>query len=255
MLACRHDLAAVIARLDLRPVDELLPFIEEIPARRGGEVVWRLPRELALLRRRPLRFEAFVALLDELGNTLHRAALERRAELREALQESLVRAARDAADPAVYLPASLRALEEKLADWLAAPGPELREKRRRLDAWLLDLLATRHALARPAPATESAEMVRRARELAAEAIREDLLRPPCLAPPLLHLLLLAELARPPGDPDCRRTLAASLEEAAGGLFDPSETARRLRALEKHGTFVSTLIFALLRLHETPRESA
>lgn len=256
VLALRHDLPALLARLEQRPVDELLPFLEEIPARRGGEVVWRLPRELALLRRRPARLEEFLGLLAELGSAVRRASLERPAELREAFFESLARTERDAADPAIYLPSSLRTLEEKLGEWLAAPSAEGREKRRALDAFLLDLIALRYALEdRRSPAGPAAESpaVLRARALAAGAIRSGFpLAAPSLLSALLHLLLLAELAdRAPGSGPATATLEAIAAETAGGYFDPAETARRLRALESHDCWVFSPIFALLRLAAPP----
>jgi len=253
VLALRHDLVAVRARLDERPVDELLPFLEEIPSRRGGEVVWRLPREPALLRRRPLRIEAFLALLEELGNTLHRTTIERRAELREALQESITRTGRDALEAAIYLPASLRALEERLTDWLAAPSQEARDKRRRLDEFLLEILAVHHPLSRRVaeaedPAEDLDNAVARARALAAEMLATSWLQVDFLLSRLLHLLLLAELALTE-TPSCPQKVAleACATEAASGFFDAAEMARRLRGLEHQGFFVSSLLLALLRL--------
>lgn len=245
--ALGRDLPAVLARLEVRPADELLPFLEEIPARRGGEVVWRLPRELALLRRRPARLEDFLAELTELAAAIGRASLERPAELREALLESLARVERDAADPAVYLPSSLRAFEEKLAEWLAAPGAEARERRRSLDAFLLELLEVRYALAAPRPLADGAPLVR-ARALAAAALKNKALQAPPVLAALLHLLLLAELAaRPPGPSPVSSTLEAIAAELEGGYFDAAETARRLRSLESHDCWVFSPIFGLLRL--------
>ena len=252
LMACRQLPSAMVARLEERPADELLPFLEEIPARRGGEIVWRLPRELVLLRRRPARLEPFVAFLDELAAAVRKATLERSANLRDALLETLERCGRDAADPAVYLPSSLRSLEEKLGDWLAAPGVELRERRRQLDSLLFGLLETGHVLSRPRPIDGAAPAVLRARALAADALKAGWLLAPGVLAPLLYLLLLAELAeRSPGVGAVAPALEAVAAEMASGFFDPVETARRLRALEAHDCFVSSLIFALLRLAPAP----
>lgn len=254
VLALGQDLPAVVARLEERPADELLPFLEEIPARRGGEVVWRLPRELVLLRRRPARVEELLAALGELGAAVRRASLERPAELREAFFESLGRTERDAADPGVYLPSSLRTLEEKLGEWLAAPSAETRDKRRLLDVFLFDLIETRYALAAPRPQDDMAPALR-ARALAAAALKSGWLAAPPLLSALLHLLLLAELAaRPPGSGPATATLEAIAAEMAGGYFDAVETARRLRALESHDCWVFSPIFALLRLAAPPGAS-
>lgn len=255
VLALRSDLGAVAARLARRPADDLLPFLEEIPAKRGGEVVWRLPRELALLRRRPADLAAFLDLCGELGETLLRASLERPADLRPALVETLERVERDAGDPAVYLPFSLRSFEERLHEWLAAPSPELRERRRTLDRFLLELLETRYRLAAPRPLAAAAEAALAARGLAAEALKSGWLLQPCLVLPLLHLLLLAELAPlPPGSSPVAAVLEAVAAEVGCGFFDAGETARRLRSLESHAFFVSSLLFPLLRLAAPTAES-
>jgi hypothetical protein len=252
LLARRHFPSAMVARLEERPADELLPFLEEIPARRGGEIVWRLPRELALLRRRPARLEPFLALMGELASLIRKATLERSANLREALLETLERCGRDAADPAIYLPSSLRSLEEKLGEWLAAPSAELRERRRQLDALLFGLLETGNLLSRPRPIEGAAPAVLRARSLAADALKAGWPLLPCVIAPLLYLLLLAELAdRPPAALPVAPALEAMAAEMASGFFDPVETARRLRALELHDCWVSSLIFALLRLATAP----
>ncbi|HSS76422.1 MAG TPA: hypothetical protein VLV54_06715 [Thermoanaerobaculia bacterium] len=252
VLAVRGDREAVLALLGRAPVDEALPFVEQLPLVRQGEVTWRTPVELTLLRKRPADLEAFEQRLDELERLVRAAPLRREARLRAELLEALARVRRDAHREDAYLPTSLQGFEPLLRDWLhRSRDPAALDRRHRLDELLMDVLRLRRDGTSPA----TAEKARSQAQLYAGS---PWMQTPWITTLALANLLNAEIALLPPDPAERKdpTAPAALlrrvrDEIASGHFDGDETIRRLRQQEESGLFVHSLVYALLRLARLP----
>src|SRR5262249_25966909 len=118
VLAVRADRDAVLRLLNEDPADQLLPFVEQIPMLRNGEVIWRTPMDLALVRKRPVSRDRFERLLDELDWLARSAPLRRKPASRESVLAAIVRLRRDAARETAYLPTPLQTLASEVDGWL-----------------------------------------------------------------------------------------------------------------------------------------
>jgi hypothetical protein len=247
VLAAGADLERQRLLLEAEPLDHPLPFIEEIPVKRAGQVIWRSPIELEVLRRRPRAPERFRTLLQELADAVLAAPLDRRKSDREAIFVALERLRRDLERPKTYLPTPLLELIAKVEAWLLASRvAEATAKRRELENLLGELVELEAALAR---ADGLAPLVARAHRLGDLYARAESLQVRVLTVRILHVLLAAEerLHPPDGKEAGPALLAAICRETASGFFDPTETAHRLRRLTELGLVVHSLCFALLRL--------
>jgi hypothetical protein len=263
VLAVRADRAAVLAVLDRAPVEEALPFVEQIPLVRGGEVTWRTPVELALLRKRPADPVRFERLLEELERLVRGARLARREKARTELTEAIARVRRDARRDGAYMPTSLQALEPALLDWLLrAEAPATLRKREQLEELLAGLLRARRDLAQAALIERGlieAVLIESVRAQAQLYASSPWVQAPELTGQVLTNLLDAELALlPPASPATLADSAAVLRrvrgEVASGHYDGEETARRLRQQEEHGIYVHSLVYALLRVSRLPSDA-
>lgn len=248
VLRARGDREEALRLLNEDPVSRLLPFVEQLPLVRNGEVTWRTPVELTVIRKRPSDPERFERLLEELERLVRSSRLRRRESLRAALLEAISRARRDALRPGAYMPTSVKTLEAAARDWLdRAEDPAARGKREQLDGLLRESLGFRHAPGRPAEAP---------RAYAQLYAGSPWMHTPSLTSRVLTDLLDAELALlPAGKKESPASPPAVLrrvrDEVASGHFDGDETARRLRQQEEAGVYVHSLVYALLRMSRLP----
>jgi hypothetical protein len=252
VLAVRQDHDAVLRLLNEDPVDQLLPVIEQIPMVRNGEVIWRTPMELSLVRKRPSRPDRFERLLDELDWLVRSARLRRRPAAREAVLAAIVRLRRDAARENAYLPTAMQALAAEIDVWLhRSLDPVTRRRREELDELLRGLLRVRHGLSRAAgdlreAATAHAQLY----------AGQPWMATPWLTTTVLANLLDTELAALPEAERARpnsptQILRLVRDEVASRHYDSDETIRRLRQQEERGLFVHSLVYALLRMNRLP----
>lgn len=252
----RSDRAAVLRLLNRDPVGQLLPFVEQIPIVRNGEVVWRTPQELALVRKRPADPERFEALLDDLDRVVRTAALRRKPAARDAVLLAIARVRRDARRENAYMPTPLRALEEEMDLWLhRSQDPAARRRRQELDGLLLGMLRVRrmHQARREGSAEDLRETARAHAQLYAGL---PWMHTPWLTTCALTNLLDAELALLPEKEKAHPAAPAGAlrrvrEEVASRHYDAEETMRRLRQQEERGLYVHSLVYALLRLNRLP----
>jgi hypothetical protein len=253
ILAVRNDGSAVLRLLNRDPVGQLLPFVEQIPIVRNGEVVWRTPQELALVRKRPASPERFETLLDDLDRVVRTAALRRKPAARDAVLAAVARVRRDARRENAYMPTPLRALEDEMDVWLhRSQDPAAQRRRKELDDLLLGLLRVRHV--RQEGSVEDLRETARAQAQLYAGL--PWMHTPWLTTCALTNLLDAELALLPDKEKANpATPAGALqrvrEEVASRHYDAEETMRRLRQQEERGLYIHSLVYALLRLNRLP----
>ncbi|HEX7184909.1 MAG TPA: hypothetical protein VF756_23990 [Thermoanaerobaculia bacterium] len=254
ILAARGDRAAVLRLLNRDPVGQLLPFVEQIPIVRNGEVVWRTPQELALVRKRPVDPKRFEALLDDLDRVVRTSPLRRKPAARDAVLAAIVRVRRDARRENAYMPTPLRALEDEMDVWLhRSQDPAAQRRRKELDDLLLGLLRLRRHARRQGSMEDLRETARAQAQLYAGF---PWMHTPWLTTCALTNLLDAELALLPEKEKANpATPAGALqrvrEEVASRHYDAEETMRRLRQQEERGLYVHSLVYALLRMNRLP----
>lgn len=264
VLRADRDLGKILHLLGEEPIDSRLPFIEEIPFHRDGEVIWRTPIDLAVVRKTPRDPERFAALLGELRQAVETASVERPAQATDDLLDAIARARRAARRPDVYLPTVITGLEAEVSAWLDAVPDQARARRDRLFELLRRVLElrARYGLESPldVPALR-ADALRDFKRSMLQAVQlylgEPWMRQPWLTAHLLAGLLTAELAElpPTASPQGPRpALERVHREAASGLYDGEESIHRLHRLEERGIAVHSLVYALLRSPETPAPS-
>lgn len=252
--ALRDTPSALQERLSDAPVDDQLPFIEQVPVARGGTIHWRTPVRVEVLRKQPADPTAFRRRLDRLAALVDDASLQRDPEIEADLRAAIERLQHDLSDETVYVPALLERLAAAADTWLTtAPRSAANTKKTALDEFVLD--ACRLEAARPrlldeaGPAGVRAQATQRYRERAVSRARTYVHAPwmhtDWLTDRLLTHLLIAEWGAAQGP--ARERLAAIAEEVHARHYDPHETTRRLRALEEDTGFVQSLSFALLRI--------
>lgn len=255
VLQARADHDEVLRLLNRDPVDRLLPFVEQLPLVRNGEVVWRTPMEMTLIRKRPADAEAFQRQLDDLERLVRTVPLRRKPPARETVLAALSRLRRDLARPNAYLPTPVQALATSVDEWLhRAHEPALRRRREELDDLLLGLLRVRHA--HETGGGRESEPRETARRLAQLYAGQPWMHTPWLTTCVLTSLLDAELALlPEGEEEAPGSPAAVLrlvrDEVASQHYDSDETIRRLRQQEDKGVYVHSLVYALLRMNRLP----
>jgi hypothetical protein len=253
VLAVRGDEAAVLRLLNEDPVDQLLPLVEQIPMVRNGEVIWRTPMELTLVRKRPSNPARFERLLDELDWLVRSARLRRRPTARESVLAAIVRLRRDTARENAYLPTPVQALIAEVDGWLhRSQEPVVRRRREELDGLLRGLLRLRHDL----EAGGGGDLRETARAQAQLYAGQPWMQTPWLTTFALANLLDTELALLPAKERAQPTSPAGVlrlvrDEVASRHYDSDETIRRLRQQEERGLFVHSLVYALLRMNRLP----
>ncbi len=249
------DEGGVLEALGRAPVDEVLPFVEEVPLLRGGAVVWRTPMGLDVLHKRAKDPERLGRRLEELVERIRASALRREPQAKTELLKAAAALHEAVAEGQTYLVTPIKTLERKLAQWYLAPEDSAaRERRRRLDELLLELLTVRQqAFSSPAAGAEEAspELLRdRLTALVQGYVSSPALHTPRLSQLLLEPFLAVEASRvahrPPSEAS-NLLLRCVAKEVRSGRFDRDESVRRLRSLEPAGLFVHSLVYRLLEM--------
>ena len=248
----------VLELLNRDPVGELLPYIEEIPCRSGEQVVWRSPVEVSLISKRPTDAGRFQELLEEAKTLVGRTRLARPAPLAQEALASLSRLRRNLGRSNAYLPTPMRAMEQKVHEWLSRVPPTSLDRRRSLHDVVEEMLRLRREFEfaeGPPPFFEgeaAARFQQRARHHAQEYVHTGFLHTPWLTTRILESVLASELA-PLSERQRKSTnspgglLRLVTEEVRTGYYDNEESIHRLRQLESRGFFVHSLVYALLRM--------
>lgn len=254
----RDTPAAVVEKLEEAPVERQLPYVERVPVTREGTVHWRTPVRVSVLRKRPADTQQFRRRLDRLAALVKNASLPRPEQIENELRAAIGRLRQDVEEENVYVPTLLARLEDAATAWLKeAPRPDWAQKKRRLDACLLDVCRLRtvrpHLTGEGAALNESLRDDAEARyqELVVSWTRtyvnEEWMHTAWLTDQLLVHLLTLELLNASGA--SRRRLSIIVEEVQSRGYDPHESMRRLRDYEEEHGFVQSLAFALLRIRQ------
>jgi len=250
------DEAATLAILNSDPIHSQVPFIEQIPVPRNGELTWVSPVDHSLIRRRPddaERFKQAVAELEGLFSAPHRARLE---PSRLAVLDAIVRLQRELERGRSYLPTPILFLETKLEEY------RTKSLKRGAAEALEAVLATVGTLAdlRNSAGTtnDSKEQALQLSALASHYLDTPGIQIPWLTSGILGLFLHPALTGAPGKivkPRHLVTMDLIRREIQNGFYDPEETAQRLRRMEALGFHVSSLVYPLLRLHGSTGRTA
>lgn len=256
ILTVKEDLTKMLEILNRNPIYDLLPFVEQIPFYKNGELVWRPPVEHSLIRKRPSNTDLFARLLEKLKLLFSTIKNPQSKVLREDVLEAIEKLSRDLQKPTAYMPTPIKTLEEKIAAYIAsAPSEAVQAKKEILSNLLAEQLILRHKyrfeanIEKILPIAESKTY----RELAQQHIKKYLdtsfLQIPWLSNYLLLTLLNSELAflASKETEENSNILQIIYQEINNDYFDGGETIRRLRQLEDKGLYLSSLIYPLLRL--------
>ncbi len=269
-LAAGNDERKALEALNRNPVYEQMPFVERVPMRRAGTIVWLTPVDHACILKRPSDPERFATLLDELEALYHTPHPARNEMMRSAVIEAVVRLRRELKRERAYFPTAIRQLEERIEAWnneSLEPGANAALAALREIVEAAEAVRAKCEADAEIPGTEKAALLQRLRQAAGRYVAQPRLRNAWLTNHLLETLLAGPMIEKPreGSPEDempKRIAEMLRREVAGGSFDPVETARRLRDLETRGWFVSSMAFGLLahafepqKKHRNGRESS
>ena len=242
------DETAALAILNADPIHNQVPFIEQIPVPRNGELTWVSPVHHSLIRRRPAnteRFKQAVMELESLFSAPHRARFE---PPRLAVLDAIVRLRRELERGRSYLPTPILFLETKPEEY------RTKSLKRGAAETLEVVLATVGTLAelRNSISTTNGtqELALQLSALAARYLATPRIQIPWLTSSILGLFLHPALTGAPGKIVRPKNMVAMdliRREIQNGFYDPAETAQRLRRMEALGFHVISLVYSLLRL--------
>jgi hypothetical protein len=260
VLAASEDQAQVSELLNRDPINEQLPFIEQLPVFKNGVTVWRTPLEHSLIRKRPYDPERFVTLLDQLETLFNDAKHPQNRQLHEELLESIARVRRDLAKENAYMPTALQALEAKVVDYMAhSRNAASQAKKDQLDGVLEGLLKVRYEFTVISIQPEFAErsefvtIRQNIQQQAKKYIEANWMYTPWLTTRTLAILLDCELAVFSEDDRLTANTPAGVlkivrDEIEQDSYDADESVRRLQYQETRGLYINSLIYPLLRMN-------
>lgn len=261
VLAAGDDQALVLELINRNPVHGPLPFVEQLPFQSRGDIVWRTPIELSIIRKRPANQTEFEHNLDEIERMVSQSRLPRPEQKRKDLQDVISRVRRDLKRENAYIPTSLKLLQCRLDDWLKShKSREAHKRRETLDQLLLELVNVRHDYGQRKNSEllpkQAVRVYKRTTHRQAKAYLESTwMHTPWLTTWLLSAMLDAELcALQDAGKDLFsgpiEALRLIYNEVESGYYDSDETIRHLRNEEEKGLYISSLIYALLRLNRS-----
>ena len=244
ILAARDDDRRILELLNANPVDDVLPFVEEVPFEKAGTVVWRMPVEVELVRKAPVDEARFQRGLDDLQSLVESTPVPRREKERQDVLDAIARLRFAFERSRTNWTPLVANLDAKTKEWIEhAPEPEANERRRSFEALLAAALRPRSDDESEDPRTwdddeRQARLYLDQRWMHNRWLTWTLLR--------RALARAGEQARRRATPGEAR-LAAIRREVDADCFDAEETLRRLRNLESDGLLVPSVSLALLRL--------
>jgi len=260
VLAAGSDQEKVLALLNRDPVDEPLPFVEQLPFSKEGKLIWRTPAELSLIRKRPTDPARFALLLDEAEQLFRASRIPLNENARQEVVEAIGRVRKDLQRQNAYIPTALQALERKITECMQlSSNAAARVKKEQVDTLLGELVYLRHQYGLdanpPTPLDRSAlaSCKETIQHQAKVYLESPWMQTPWLTTYILTTLLDSELMALPEAGAQQRSVAASAlrlirNEVASGHYDSDATIRRLGQQEAKGLYIHSLIYPLLRLN-------
>jgi len=260
VLAAGDDPEIVLDLLNRAPVDESMAYLEQLPFYKDGQLIWRTPIDLSILRKGPSDPARFARLLQDLEKLVQTPRPFKDERAGREILELTARLRKDLTRENAYFPTPLRGLEARVAQWAShLPDEAAREMKGQLDGLIGDLVSLRHVFGRAGGQPLSEEKAVLFKEAARRQAKTYLDLPwmhtPWLTACLLTNLFDSELAllppkafRKPSGPAA--VLRRVREEVASTQYDGEENIRRLQQQEERGFFVHSLVYSLLRLGST-----
>jgi hypothetical protein len=249
------DVNSALAVLNADPIDGQVPFIEQIPVAKGGQLTWRSPVDHSLIRRRPVDLPRFAETTGELERLYSEPYPARSESMRLEVLDAIARLRRELERDKSYLPTPLQFLQTKLQDYktksLSREAADLIRTVLRMIDRLIEL---RRDLAASGPG-RTWDLAGQVAEQAALYLAAPGIQIAWLTNRILGLSLHASLTGATGQrvrKRDRKNMELIRREIAAGYFDPAETARRLHRMEGRGFDVISLVYPLLRLNLASR---
>lgn len=246
LIATGNNKEGAIAILDHDPVGERLPFVELVPVKRGSGTVWLAPTAEPPLLRRPADPSRFAELLNKLESLFRDPHPAVQDGVRVQVLDAIHRGGRELSRGNSYLVSTIQVLERRIMAYETS-GHEP-ESRMLLDV-LLKIIDKAESARSQAPAHDETR-----RELSQAT--ELYLGYPKLYSRWITGYLMESLLMPAQiqsvavrSRQSRKMVELICGEIAGGHFNASEIARRLRSLERDGLYFSSLLYALLTLYQ------
>lgn len=242
-ISSARDPETLTTLLNVDPVHDQIPFVEQIPVLRNGSVTWTSPVRLSLVRKFPADGRIFLETLARLETLFGKPHPARDEPVRLGVLDAIERLRRDVDRSNAYLPTALQFLETRLDDYdersLKPRAAERMEILMSIISGVVELgcrLESRQPVDLEGIATQ-----------AARYIAEPRIHVPALTNHLLTLLLDQKVVGRTGrvSQASVRKLQLIREEISTGNYDDVETAGRLRRLEEEGYYFSSLAYALL----------
>ena len=245
------DVNSAQAILNADPIDGQVPFIEQIPVAKGGQLTWRSPVDHSLIRRRPVDVPRFVEAAGELERLYSEPYPARSEAMRLEVLDAIARLRRELDRDKSYLPTPLQFLETKLQDYKTKSlSQEAADLTRTVFGMIERLSGLRCALAAPGR-NDTWELAGQVAAQAALYLARPGIQIPWLTNCVLGLALHEKLTGATGQRVSKRNrkkMELIRRELAAGYYDGTETARRLHRMEGCGFDVISLVYTLLRLH-------
>lgn len=256
VLSAGSDQTRILQILNRDPLHEQLPFVEQIPINKNGEVIWRTPLEHSLIRKRPTNPVLFAERLDQLESLFKEARTPQSRQIQREVVEAILRTRRDLQKETAYMPTSLQALERKVEEYiLLSPSIASQTKIRQLDALLEELIELSDKISSGSVFAQPniTAFKQTAQQQAKTYLEAFWMHTPWLSTRLLATLLDLEVVALPKEAVAVPTSPAAVlkvvrDEVSLGSYDSDETIRRLQQQEDRGLFVNSLVYPLLRLN-------
>jgi hypothetical protein len=249
LLATGDSESAVLELLNRNPVDEQIPFLEQVPLQRNGETIWVTPVEHPLIQKRASDTALFHRKLLELQSLYAVPRAARWDAPRSRILDAIQQLTRELQHARPYLPTALKVLISRVGTF----EKESIEPAAIAAAETLTHLLLGCERLQDEEHSDRPTLRREAAELASSYLAVPRLHQPWLTSHILSALFspgVWEVVRWPGFGLAKQ---ASLirNELRNGSYDPTELATRVRHLESKGLYVCSLVFPLLHLHRKP----
>lgn len=242
-LSTARDPETLTALLNVDPVHDQIPFVEQIPVLRNGCVTWTSPVRLSLVRKFPADRPAFLETMTQLEALFVEPHPARAEPVRLGVLDGIERVRRDLDRANAYLPAALQFLETRLDDYDAhSIRPRAAERIEMLMSIVARVVELSNRLEQPRPGDAEAIAGEASRYVAAPRIHTPPVTKHILAL-LLHENVIGKTRRV--SQASTRKLRMIRSEISSGIYDKLETAGRLRRLEDEGYYFPSLAYALL----------
>lgn len=260
--------AAVLDILNENPLEDFLPFLEQMPVVRQGKLTWMTPNSVTVLRKHPPYKDECRSLLFKLDTMFKDSGLPKSPEMRKEILDLISRLMRDLDSTRAYLPTTVLLLERKISDGLdssATPGE--RNRKKLLTELITDIQRLRfsYGIRRSTFKVLSTDEIEHfayvVKKQAQQYLDAPWMHSTIISGYLVSNFLEAEnlMSRYKGEnvgvsDNAKKILRLISEEIDSGFFDGEDILRRLYYLESQGMYIHTMVHALIRILLSKREN-